>query len=320
MTQTRAYSARSRIVRTFLAFVATTLVAFASTTERMSIVRAQSAAAPTGAADAAFDVVSIKRNKEAEEEREELRGNVAVAPSQMIVQPGGVLRGEGISLMELIRDAYDFRLRPKGDISGGPSWLETERYDVTAKTSSTFGAAPPNALPPDAARMLRALLADRFKLKMKTETRQRPLFNMVLAKADGKLGAQLKPADGSCLGIYTQQPPPPARPLPPCQFQLGGGRPLILGGITMKEFATFLANFPVINATVTDKTGLTGAYDLTVRFQGAQRAVTNTLSADQAELPLLPQAIEQQLGLKLEKTEGPVDVIVIERAEHPSQN
>lgn len=280
----------------------------------------QSASSLPAANTQTFDVASIRRNRAAEEERVDARDNVALPPAQMAAQPGGALVGNGISLLELIRDAYDFRLRPRSDISGGPGWLETERYDIIAKTSTAFGPAPPNALPPDAARLLRVLLADRFKLKMRTETRQRPLYNMVMARADRKLGEALVPSAGTCLGIYTPLPAPPAPQLPRCPFQLGGGRPFITGGITMKEFATFLANFPVINATVIDKTGLSGTYDLTVRFQGAQRAINNTLTPEQAELPLLPQAIEQQLGLKLEKTEGPVDVIIIEGAEHPSEN
>jgi uncharacterized protein (TIGR03435 family) len=81
----------------------------------------------------------------------------------------------------------------------------------------------------------------------------------------------------------------------------------------------FLGVFPAVNSTVVDKTGLAGGYDVTLRFRGIQQALSGTGPAPE-EYPILMDALPQQLHLKLERTRGPVDVLIVERAERPSAN
>jgi uncharacterized protein (TIGR03435 family) len=271
--------------------------------------------APADAA-LAFDVVSIRRNQQAETERASAAPGVIIPPASATVLPGGRLAAAGISLRELIRHAYGYQRRPPADVSGGPGWVDTERYDLNAQAAGEFGAAPPGQLPPRAAAMLKTMLAERFQLRIRTETQERPIFELVTTRPDKSLGERLKPSKGDCYGIYATNPPPS---MPPCPFRIGGGEGFDVGNLTMPEFAMWLSVFPAVNASVVDKTGLQGGYDITLRFRGIQQALTGTGAASN-DYPILVDALPQQLNLKLERIRGPVDVLIVERAERPSAN
>lgn len=266
---------------------------------------------------AVVEVASIRRNKEIESFRASLPPNRPVPPSRLVVTPGGTLRGTGISLNELIREAYGYVNRPSDDVTGGPGWVTSERYDVVIKADRTeFGPAQPwGLLPQDAAAMVRQLLADRFKLQVRTEQRERDIYYMVLDRVDGRLGPGLTKADSSCLGIYA--PPGPGLR---CAFILGGGQGFQTGNITMRELATILGVFPAVNAQIVDKTGLSGVWNVKMtRFiGGALGSAAPDAPAD--DRPTMVAALREMLGLKLERARGPVDVIVIERAERPTEN
>lgn len=283
------------------------LIALAATT----LLSAQTPPPP-----AAFDVVAIRRNQAAETERTSAPAGVIIPPARPGILPGGRLSATGISLRELIREAYGYQRRPPSDVSGGPGWVDTERYDLTAQATGEFGAAPPGQLPPRAAAMLKAMLADRFQLRVRAETQERPIFDLVTTRPDKALGERLKPAKGDCYGIYTTTPPPGQAP---CPFRIGGGEGFDVGNLTMPEFAMWLSVFPAVNATVVDKTGMSGGYDITLRFRGIQQALTGAGAASN-DYPILVDALPQQLNLKLERTRGPVDVLIVERAEKPSAN
>lgn len=265
---------------------------------------------------AAVDVASIRRNTEAEAQRAAFPPNQPVAPGRLLVMPGGTLRADGISLVELIREGYGYVNRPSNDVSGGPGWVTSDRYTVVIKADRTeFGPAQPwGLLPQDAAAMVRQFLADRFKLQVHVEQRDRVIYDMVLDRTDGRLGPGLTKADNSCLGIYA--PPGPGQR---CHFILGGGQGFQTGNITMRELATILGVFPAVNAQIVDKTGLAGVWNVKMtRFIGG--AVSAAPDAANDDRPTMVVALREMLGLTLERSRGPVDVIVIDRAERPTDN
>ena len=88
-----------------------------------------------------FEVASIKRNKEVEAQRATIDPNIPTVPGRAQILRGGLMVGRGMTVRELIRDAYGYRNRAQGDIVGGPGWIDTERYDVQAKAS---GDLPPS--------------------------------------------------------------------------------------------------------------------------------------------------------------------------------
>jgi len=279
-----------------------------------------------------FEVASIRRNKKAEETRaaaEASAPGVARPPGRARTQPGGMVNGSAMTVRELIRDAYGYRNRALSDVTGGPDWIDKERYDVLAKAATEFPASVMAGLPPEAERLLKNLLEKRLNLKIKKEVQQRPIYEMTLDKG-GKPGAGLKASDGKCIGFYGvstssggggDKPAsegaasPPARK--PCPFTLSGGV-FSSNNMTMEELARFLAAFPSIGTTVIDKTALSGGYDITVRYQLADVSAQNT--PEMASRPLFNQAFEQQLGLKLTKKQGPVEILVVEGIERPSEN
>ena len=106
--------------------------------------------------------------------------------------PGGRFTAVGATLRELIRAAYG--LREDAQITGGPNWVGADRFDVEAK-------APADASPAQVQAMLKALLADRFKLTAHTESRQLPLYALVMARSDGKMGARLRRSGTECAPI-----------------------------------------------------------------------------------------------------------------------
>jgi uncharacterized protein (TIGR03435 family) len=145
---------------------------------------------------------------------------------------------------------------------GGPSWFATDRFDIVAKAAD-------NAMPADMIEMVKALMTDRFKLKFHLETRELPIYELVVARADGKLGPQLKPSTVDCSAAMRGAPPPaPATPPPPdarptCGLRTstnpGSGAILTAGGALLAQLASNLSN--AVGRTIVDKTGLTGGYD-----------------------------------------------------------
>jgi uncharacterized protein (TIGR03435 family) len=261
-----------------------------------------------------FDVVSIVPDKDVENERANVPPGVILAPVRPVIMPGGRIVARGISANELIREAYGYQRRAPADVIGGPDWIGTERYDVTATMSEPVGPTPPGGLPQAIAVRLQTMLADRFGLKIKTETRERPIYEMVMARPDRSLGPRLLPSDGKCVGIFAE----PVPNLPYCPFRIGGGQGFDTGNMTMRELAMFLSLFPAINTTVIDRTNLPGAFNISLRFRGAQQDLQP--GGPTSDYPLLVDAVPEQLFLKLQRTRGPVDVLVIERVQHPTPN
>lgn len=181
------------------------------------------------------------------------------------------------SLQFLIRVAYgleDYR------ISGGPKWLDSDKFDVVYKPVG-----------PQANVMLRTLLADRFKLTFHTETRQLPVYTLTAAKGGPKV-QQATPGDTSGASA-------------------GGGA--IKGTMGMSQLVSYLSS--ILGRGVIDETQLKGPYVLSLKWTPDDRPAPASEGA-----PSLVTAIQEQLGLRLESAKGPVDVMVIDQAEKPLAN
>jgi uncharacterized protein (TIGR03435 family) len=232
--------------------------------------------------------------------------------------------GNGISignmtLKELIVLAY--RVQPF-QVSGGPAWFDSVHYDITAKSEK----APKLD---DIPLMLQALLADRFQLALHHESKELPIYAVVLARKDGKLGPNLTESKpGSCTPIDPTKPPPPPKPgeppLPGCGGMMTGLDRLRAVGTPISGLESLSR---ILGRTVIDKTGLTGTYDMKAEWTLDDNQLANitppgaprSTSPDNAG-PSIFTAFQEQLGLKLESQKGPVEVLVIDRAEKPSEN
>ena len=161
--------------------------------------------------------------------------------------------------------------------------------------------------------MLRSLLEDRFRLSAHRETRDLPIYALVLARADGRLGPQLRQTTSdycarllAAAGKAGDTPVPPGGPV--CGMRPGGtGNEITAGAMPMNEFARFL-NVNV-GRTVVDRTGLTGVWDFDLKW-----SAPNAPTPD-PDRPSIFTALQEQLGLRLDAATGPVEVLVIDRVE-----
>lgn len=294
-------------------------------------VEAQAPAPPPGAAQTpttsnlTFEVASIKRNKEVEAQRAAINPNIPTVPGRAQTRPGGVLLGRGMTVRELIRDAYGYRNRAQGDIEGGPGWIDIERYDVQAKAGVNFSGSTSMGLPPEAETALRALLAERMKLKIRVESPVRPVYELVMHRADRRLGPGLVPSQGGCrpffqreavnAGLVIDKPKEgEPEPLRPCPLMISRGT-MGAENMTMADWARILSLAPQINRTVIDRTGLTGGFDIMMKDPAASEPdyLANPL-------PPIKPGLESQLGLTLRDAKAPVQILVIESVERPSEN
>jgi uncharacterized protein (TIGR03435 family) len=272
--------------------------------------RAQSSA--SRAEPPAFEVASIKRN-------------ASDGPSRARVQPGGRFTAVGVTVITLIRQAYE--VLPT-QVINAPEWMSSERYDIVAKGPD--GVEGPNAIAP----LLRSLLRDRFGFTSHTETRELPVFELVRARRDGKLGPKLEPSAVDCTagmttpvnvadrdGRHGATPAPPPDQ-PPCA-QMGTPGRRVMRGFPIGQLTRMLGaevSRPVIN-----KTGLTGTWNLEVEFAPEMAnvpadALPPGVTRPSADAPSIFTALQEQLGLKLEPAKGPVEVLVIDNVQKPTED
>jgi uncharacterized protein (TIGR03435 family) len=259
-----------------------------------------------------FEVVSIRENKSAGQGQTTRR------------QPGGRLITGNYPLRMLIISS--FGLQPQ-QLAGAPEWIDSARYDITAQASGEFAMTEPGTVGP-LQLMMQRMLADRFQLVVHTEKRELPLYSLTLARSDGRLGPRIRTAAIDCQAVMTDMlkrvqggGAPPAAPQRPdggpgCGMRFGPGSQLAAGGTTMAALARFLAG--PVGRLVEDRTGLTGGFDFDVEF-AVDPAAAGAPAAD-ANAPSIFTALEEQLGLKLQAERAPVEVLVIDRVERPTEN
>jgi uncharacterized protein (TIGR03435 family) len=252
----------------------------------------------------AFEVASIKPN---------ISGP---GKMQTTTRPGGVFVAVNTPLRLLIADAYIGNQPGAEDrVVGGPAWVQSARYDITAKAARDFRPTPPGP-PAEMLLMIRTLLEDRFKLKVHREPRALPAYELVVVRP-GAAGLRKSDVDCDALFAAGQVTRPEAGIRPKCGVSNGPVGPtgdigLIAGGFSMSQFAQFLQR---VGRPVIDKTGLTGRYDFDLAFAPIAPSTPDT-PPDPAR-PTMFIALEDQLGLKLQSTNGPLDVIVIDSIEQP---
>jgi uncharacterized protein (TIGR03435 family) len=214
-----------------------------------------------------------------------------------------------VPLRELIRFAYDVQ-----DIRliGGPDWIRSERFDVTATSEAPLPSWSPSGPPMPLLLRVRALLADRFGVVVHPEMRELPVYALVVAREDRKFGPEIAASKVDC----ASQPTPPG-----CGMRIGPGQ-MVMTGTPMSQFAMVLSNF--VQRVVLDRTQLAGTFDFRLTWtperipQGAPPPGAPALPPVDPNGPSLFAALQEQLGLKLEPTRAPLDVLVIDRVERPT--
>ncbi len=272
----------------------------------------------TPAPSASFEVASVKPNRSADR-----RMGIQMAP-------GGRFVATNIPVKLLLQEAYGVK---ESQISGGPSWLGSERYDVEAKADES-SAGEMAKLSPEQRKerlmlMLQSLLADRFKLTLHHETKELPVYALTVAKSGPKFHeTALTPADP---GAPNPPGPQADHHLKGGIFMMGRGQ-LTVDGAPLARFADILSR--QLGRVVLDQTGLKGNYDFTLKWTPDQSEggmfggpkggdggpPTEAAPPPDASGPSIFTALQEQLGLKLESQKGPVEILVIDRVERPSEN
>lgn len=266
-----------------------------------------------------FDVISVKVDKDGGPPRRTgIEGNRFIA--------------ENVPLIPLILYAYRGTAPAllADQVIGGPAWISRDRFDVEAKLEGNVGSIPTQ----QTWLMVQSLLEDRFKLRTHWETREMPVYHLVVAKS----GLKMRLSGDQSLPRYDDDADGPsdssadlrgemntrttvsgqtvisgmAIPMSP---NLASRRPHALLPHSIIEILWGNTRRPVI-----DKTGLKGLYDFRLQFNLNPLPATADTSVDSSAGPSLFSAIEEQLGLKLQSARGPIAVLVIDRVQPPMPN
>jgi len=269
-----------------------------------------------------FEVVSVKRNTSG-----------AIGSSGSGDRPDGSFTLRNVPITTLIARAYPSNMPiPVYDLQGLPDWAKPgkEYYDIAAKSPLSRPVTPA-----ERTGMLRALLADRFKLAVHTESRPQNVYQVVLARKDGRLGPNLKPSEIDCVAKLAADQAagiPPWRPTL-ADMQGGGGPPpgtcavfnmngRMEGDMTMESLAAMLGIQTGMSTgdirRGIDKTGLTGSYRLKMQYDPAtlRRGFEATPDAGTSFFT----ALQEQLGLKIEPAKISQEMLVIDHIERPTDD
>jgi len=276
-----------------------------------------------------FDVVSVKQNKS-----DDPRGNAnfPLGPGDVYTANGGHFTATGFPLITYIFFAFKV-LGDQGQalVAQLPGWVNTDRFDIVAKTDGN----PAKDTKDQMRLMMRSLLADRFKMTSRYETRQVPVFGLQYLK-QGKTGPQLQahPADAPCSTEI------PTASGPGFDATVVGGYPTLCGGVlgmapsatgrvragarnvTMAFIAKQLSGMGNLGRPVLDQTGVTGTFDFVLEWVPEING-PNPVGPDFQPDPSGPtflEAVKEQLGLKLDSQKGPSEFLVIDHIDHPSEN
>jgi bla regulator protein blaR1 len=295
----QVFYSRKRLVRNWATCVAFSLPMVLGSMQPVQV-RAQMQADEAAVRVPEYAVATVKPAKSDE-------GRV-----MMMFTPDGI-SVSGVPLEFLLREAFGV-----GDdrILGAPGWVKTNRFDIQAKVDGADAPTLEKLSMDQRRQMLIPLLADRFGLKFHHETKELPVYALVIAKGGSKLKESAVPdtaTDGT----------------PPRRMTMMRGRGNIEGqGSSIENLVHVLSD--QLGRTIIDKTGLAGTYDYKLNWTpddappmgggpGGPPGADNAPPPD-AGGPSIFAAIQEQLGLKLEPQKGPVDVVVIDRVDAPSPN
>ena len=322
-------------MRTLLAVIAASAVVLQATAGLL----AQSTQAPS--TERRFEVASVKPSLSPYEQGRlaGLGQPVPTARFGIQTQPGGRFLA-GSSLKQLIAEAFDVM---DYQIEGGPEWLATDYFEITANAGA-------DATPADVKAMLRSLLSERFGLRTRSDTRQAPVYVLTVARSDGRLGSRLMRSSPECIeqieqrktGTEPRQPRTAAEierdrealkrvmtgdsaQRPRCGMSMIGSRAngvstYSFGGMELKSLVSRISS--ELSAPVIDRTELSGMFDVTLEYLSERsingRAAGLDPNSTDPVPPSLTGALQQQLGLKVEKQIGPMPVVVIDAAGRPT--
>ena len=245
-----------------------------------------------------FEVASIKPNKSGS-----TRGGADAAPNGRVFVTNS-------SLYDMIRNGFE--LQPYEMVTGDqlPAWVRSEKWDIAAQGPPITDQASQRRLRV----MLQNLLLDRFKLVTRRETRDMPVYALVFARTDRKLGPQIQPSTLDCAALTaaaSQAAAPGTAKV--CGRDSGPGF-ISTRGVAMADFLRTLSLFA--ERVVIDGTGLTDRFDLTLKWTPNQEPGNVGALTDGTSFFT---AIQEQLGLRLEPRQAPMNVFVIESAERPAE-
>jgi uncharacterized protein (TIGR03435 family) len=246
----------------------------------------------------AFDVVSIHRAKV----ENVVKGDIEYHQIFLRTMDDGY-SAENVNIRFLIAEAYHVKLDA---VIGGPDWIDSDCYNVSAKIAGSDGAAPPKLTTGQRRQMLQALLADRFKLALHSDTREATVYNLSVAAG----GSNLHPTEPASSSSGA------AKPFSGYPAYTAAGH--VTGqSVSLASLCDFLSS--TLRHPVTDKTGLTGKYDFQLQWTPDPVAAADAPAAADSG-PSLFAAVEEQLGLKLVPGKGPVTTLVIDHIDRPSDN
>jgi len=281
---------------------------------------------PAQTPTAAFEVASVKLSNPNASANSPLGAMPMAMPGA-----GGRFTGQNLTLRLLAVMAYNLQ---DFQVTGGPAWQTVDKFDINAKAEN------PNATLAQMRPMLQALLADRFKLKAHLETREMPIYALVLSRSDGKLRSNIAPSTADCGDLETQQQKllddlskgnldiqkmmnAPCGTAP--WMDAPGGFGMKFNGQPIGTLTALLTQ--ATGKVVRDETGLKGNYDYKLAMDPqflmqmmSQLGVSMPANVNLpgSDNPAILTAIQEQLGLKAESRRGPVEVLVIDSAEKPT--
>ena len=245
-----------------------------------------------------FEVAAIRRNASGDTEG-------SIGP-----QPGGRFHARNMSLRSIIQVSHDL---PQFRLSGGPGWIDEEHYDIQAKAAEAVPG-------PQLYAMMRALLADRFKLALRAETRSVAGFALVRARPDGALGPGLRPHPEPCGDVpVTAMPTEGPDGMPPCGMGSGADRRLRFNARPLADLVSHLSRR--VARPVVDRTGLEGPFDVRLEWTAdARTSAPLTQRPGTDDGVSMFTALQEQLGLKLQSERVEAEFFVIDRVERPTEN
>lgn len=272
---------------------------------------AAAAQSPAPPANSRFEVASIRQN----------RDGGTVAGLQRF--PGGRFEATNIQLAALISFAY--QLQPF-ELVGGPPWLTDDRWNIVARIDGDPPRMPPGQL--DAMMIAtQALLADRFKLAIRRETREIPVYQLVRANRDDRLGNGMRRSTADCLSIQratdeaAKGGPPAPNPNTPdrmvCGMRVGVGR-IQFGGRPLATLTNVLS--AMTQRRVVERTGLMGDWEFDISFTPPSPPPGMELPPPDPDAASLFTVLQEQLGLKLEAARLPMPVTEVVRVERPVED
>lgn len=265
------------------------------------------AAAPAG--PVTFEVATIKPNKSGERNRSVRR------------QPGGRMTVTNMPLRDLIGFAYQVN---NLTLVGAPDWTRDESFDMVAKMEGDPPMVPPGQGPDQIQLALRSLLEERFKLKVHRETREMDVYALVMAKPGGAPGRGLKASTQDCspetmraLAGRGGGPTAPPSGGVMCGARMGPAGHLVVGGMPVSVLPGMLSQ--MTGRSVLDRTNLSGVWDFELNFAPDPNTFQGppgvTLPAADPALPSIFTALQEELGLKLDATKAPIEVLVVDHIE-----